>query len=108
MSLRRLDSLGSFSPRAFHHGRNHLSFSADSTRLRSNGIEFRSPIPIAVWLEMAVELDAGESGEPVVCNGIVVSCVGDCLMGYTICIVFLSLNEASQRRLSQIVDSRLA
>lgn len=108
MSSGRLDRSGAFSSSDSTGRETHLTLKLDAVQLRPNGLEFRSPTPMVVWREMSVELEVGRDAKPFVCRGIVVSCAGDKYLGFTVCMLFLSLNPQAQQRLSQIIDSRLA
>ncbi len=82
MSSGRLDRSGTFSLRVSQGSEIRFSLTMDAVQVRRNGIEFRSPSPVVAWREMTVELEVGEEGDPLVCRGIVVSCVGDKYLGY--------------------------
>ena len=84
-----------------------LNLSADTTRIRANGIEFRSTKPIAVWTEMTVALHGPDSQE-VGATGVVVDCRGDRHQGYTVSMVFMELTPLAQVRLSLMAFSNLA
>lgn len=84
-----------------------LNLSADTTRIRANGIEFHSAKPIAVWTEMTVALHGPDSQE-VSATGVVVECRGDRHQGYTVSMVFMELTPLAQARLSLMAYSNLA
>lgn len=85
-----------------------LNLSADTTRIRKNGIEFRSAAPIAAWTEMTVALRDPEDGQEVSATGVVVDCRGDRHQGYTVSMVFMELTPLAQARLSLMAYSNLA
>lgn len=84
-----------------------LDLAAATTRIRSNGIEFRSATPIATWTEMTVALH-GPGAEEVSATGVVVDCRGDRHQGYTVSMVFMELTPHAQARLSLMAYSSLA
>lgn len=86
----------------------HLHLAADSTRIRKNGIEFRSETPIAVWTEMTVALRDPEDGQDISATGVVVDCRGDRHQGYSISMVLMELTPLAQARLSLMAYSNLA
>ena len=85
-----------------------LHLAADSTRIRKNGIEFRSEMPIAVWTEMTVALRDPEDGLDISATGVVVDCRGDRHQGYSISMVLMELTPLAQARLSLMAYSNLA
>ncbi len=85
-----------------------LNLSADTTRIRKNGIEFRSAAPIAAWTEMTVALRDPADGRDVRATGVVVDCRGDRHQGYTVSMVFMELTPLAQARLSLMAYSNLA
>lgn len=108
MSSGRLDRSGAFSLSVSQGAETRLSLGLDSVQVRPNGIEFRSPTPVVAWREMTVELEADRDGNPLICRGIVVSCTGDKYLGYTVSVLFLSMNPQAEQRLAQMIHSRLA
>ena len=85
-----------------------LTLDAATTRIRKNGIEFRSATPIAPWTEMTVALSDPEDGQTVRATGVVVDCRGDRHQGYTVAMVFMELTPLAQARLSLMAFSNLA
>ncbi len=85
-----------------------LVLSAESTCIRKNGIEFRSPTPIPVWTEMTVALLDPADGVELPATGIVVDCRGDRHQGYAVAMVFMELTRFAQDRLSLMAYSNLA
>lgn len=85
-----------------------LNLAADTTRIRKNGIEFRSMTPIAAWTEMTVGLRDPEDGQEVCATGVVVDCRGDRHQGYMVSMVFMELTPLAQARLSLMAYSNLA
>lgn len=105
MATRKADS-ATFAAPAFPA--TQLSLSAATTRIRKNGIEFRSETPIAAWTEMTVALRDPEDGQGVSATGVVVDCRGDRHQGYTVSMVFMELSPLAQARLSLMAYSNLA
>ncbi len=91
----------------FPHRSTRLDLAAATTRIRPNGIEFRSTTPIATWTEMTVALH-GPTGEEISATGVVVDCRGDRHQGYTVSMVFMELTPQAQARLSLLAYSNLA
>lgn len=85
-----------------------LHLAADTTRIRKNGIEFRSETPIAAWTEMTVALSDPQDGREISATGVVVDCRGDRHQGYTVAMVFMELTPLAQVRLSLMAFSNLA
>lgn len=85
----------------------HLNLSTGTTRIRRNGIEFRSGGPISLWTEMTVCLH-GPDGQEVHATGVVVECRGDRHQGHTVSMVFMALTPLAQARLSRLAYSSLA
>ena len=85
-----------------------LTLSAATTRIRKNGIEFRSATPIALWTEMTVALSDPADGQAVRATGVVVDCRGGRHQGYTVVMVFMELTPLAQARLSLMAYSNLA
>ena len=84
-----------------------LTLASETTRIRTNGIEFRAAHPIAPWTEMTVSL-RGPDAEEVSATGVVVDCRGDRHQGYTVAMVFMELSPLAQARLSLMAYSNLA
>ena len=105
MATRKVDTAASSASSARNTTR--LSLAAGTTRIRSNGIEFRSTKPIAPWSEMTVAL-RGPEGDEVCATGVVVDCRGDRHQGYTVSMVFMELTPLAQARLSLMAYSNLA
>ncbi len=104
MATRKADSAPACAPaRAV----TRLDLAAGTTRIRSNGIEFRSTTPIAAWTEMTVALH-GPDAEEISATGVVVDCRGDRHQGYTVSMVFMELSPLAQARLSLMAYSSLA
>ncbi len=85
-----------------------LDLAAETTRIRKNGIEFRSETPITAWTEMTVTLRDPADGQDVRATGVVVDCRGDRHQGYTVSMVFMELTPLAQARLSVMAYSNLA
>jgi hypothetical protein len=103
MATRKVESAASATTRAA----SRLDLAAGTTRIRSNGIEFRSATPIAPWTEMTVVLH-GPQAEEISATGVVVDCRGDRHQGYTVSMVFMELTPHAQARLSLLAYSNLA
>jgi hypothetical protein len=103
MATRKVDSAALSNTRAA----SRLDLAAGTTRIRSNGIEFRSATPIATWTEMTVVLH-GPEAEEISATGVVVDCRGDRHQGYTVSMVFMELTPHAQARLSLLAYSNLA
>jgi hypothetical protein len=84
-----------------------LNLSTGTTRIRPNGIEFRSATPTPLWTEMTVSLH-GPEGQEISATGVVVECRGDRHQGYTVSMVFMELTLLAQARLSLLAYSSLA
>lgn len=102
----RKDNSAAFA--ATHRSATQLSLAADTTRIRQNGIEFRSMEPITPWTEMTVALRDPADGQEVSATGVVVDCRGDRHQGYTVSMVFMELTPLAQARLSLMAYSNLA
>ncbi len=105
MATRKADS-ATFTAAA--NSTTQLSLAAETTRIRKNGIEFRSLSPIAPWTEMTVALRDPEDGHEVSATGVVVDCRGDRHQGYSVSMVFMELTPQAQARLSLMAYSNLA
>ncbi|MFA6543073.1 MAG: hypothetical protein WCS99_01525 [Limisphaerales bacterium] len=105
MATRKADPAPFTAPRG---GATQLNLSADTTRIRKNGIEFHSADPIAAWTEMTVALSDPADGRDVRATGVVVDCRGDRHQGYTVSMVFMELTPLAQARLSVMAYSNLA
>ena len=105
MATRKVDSSAFAAPT---QSVTQLNLAAATTRIRKNGIEFRSASPIAVWTEMTVALHDPEDGQEVSATGVVVDCRGDRHQGYAVSMVFMELTPLAQARLSLMAYSNLA
>jgi hypothetical protein len=83
-----------------------LILSPDAVVIHKNGIEFRSPTPLAPWKEMTVELQADDDAK-VNCAGVVIACTGNKHSGYHISLVFTSLSKQAQLRLTSLAAAGL-
>jgi len=75
--------------------------------LRSNGIEFRSPVAFAPWTEMTVTLQSPLDHARVHCAGVVIACTGNRHTGYHVSLVFTSMSRQSQARLHALAHATL-
>ena len=105
MATRKADSASFTAPTRIAA---QLDLAAETTRIRRNGIEFRSETPIAAWTEMTVALRDPADGQDVRATGVVVDCRGDRHQGYTVSMVFMELTPLAQARLSLMAYSNLA
>src|ERR1700683_1275112 len=76
-----------------------LSLSADSVRIRKNGIEFHHEHPLTPWTEMTVTLQGPRDAKKVNFTGVIVECAGNREDGYEICMLFTHVSRLSQARL---------
>lgn len=104
MATRKVESAPAFS---VTRRATRLDLATATTRIRPNGIEFRSATPIATWAEMTVALH-GPEAEEISATGVVVDCRGDRHQGYTVSMVFMELTPHAQARLSLLAYSNLA
>jgi hypothetical protein len=108
MSSSKLDTSGVFEPVTVHAHQAQLTLSAETVRIRKNGIEFRTAKPIPTWNEMTVEMQSPEAAKKVRFTGVVVACDGNRHTGYQVSMVFTSLSRQSQERLQTLASARLA
>ena len=85
-----------------------LSLPPGSVVIRSNGIEFRSPVLFAPWTEMTLTLQSPADNARVRCAGVVIACTGNRHTGYHVSLVFTSMSRQSQARLHALAHSTLA
>jgi hypothetical protein len=85
-----------------------LHLPAHSVRLRKNGIEFHSHTQITTWTEINLALELPLNPKRFHCNGVVVACDGDPVMGYAVSVVFTALSRHAQAQLNSLVYSGLA
>jgi hypothetical protein len=76
-----------------------LALSAESVRIRKNGIEFHNEHPLSPWTEMTVTLQGPGDAKKVNFTGVIVECAGSLKDGYEICMLFTHLSRVSQARL---------
>jgi hypothetical protein len=76
-----------------------LTLSAESVRIRKNGIEFHNEHPLSPWTEMTVTLQGPGDAKKVNFTGVIVECAGNREDGYEICMLFTHLSRVSQARL---------
>jgi hypothetical protein len=105
MSARKLDSLGLLRSISFEALQTRLLLAPSDVKVRRNGVEFRSPKPIAPWTEMTVSLQSNRDTARVQCTGVVVACNGTRYAGYTVSMVFIDLSKQAQARLSILAYS---
>lgn len=82
-----------------------LSLPPGYFQVRSNGIEFHSPVRIAEWTEMTVEVETSAGGRSTRCAGVVVACRGNRHAGYRVCLLFTGLSAHDRNRLRAIALS---
>ena len=73
-----------------------LTLSAESVRIRKNGIEFHNEHPLSPWTEMTITLQSPADNGRVNCNGVVIACTGNKHAGYHVSLVFTSLTKQAQ------------
>jgi hypothetical protein len=108
MSSSKLDTSGVFGPVTVVAHQAQLTLSAETVRVRKNGIEFRTAKPIPTYNEMTVEMQSREDAKIVRFTGVVVACDGNRHTGYHVSMVFTSLSRQSQERLQTLASVRLA
>ena len=86
---------------------NRLQLSAQSFRVRKNGIEFKSATPLTLWSEMTVDLESPRDGRKIHCNGVIVACAGNRHSGFLVSMVFTNLSRQAQEKLNHLAVSRL-
>ena len=102
MSTTKLDTSGVFQPITVHTQKTQLLLSDREVSIRSNGIEFLSPSPIAAWTEVTVDLRSPQDQGPVRGTGVVVDCTGNRHSGYVVSLLFMNLTRQSQERLTNL------
>jgi hypothetical protein len=76
-----------------------VTLSAESVRIRKNGIEFHNEHPLSPWTEMTVTLQGPGDAKKVNFTGVIVECAGNREDGYEICMLFTHVSRVSQARL---------
>jgi hypothetical protein len=100
MSARKLGSIGSLQQDVTVEARQaRLTLSPQACVIHKNGIEFRSEIAFARWVEMTVTLQSPQDGAKVHCTGVVVDCTGTKHSGYYVSMVFTGLSKQAEARL---------
>jgi hypothetical protein len=84
-----------------------LSLSPESVVIHKGGIEFRSLMPFARWVEMTVSLQSPQDGGTVRCSGVVVDCSGNKHAGYHVSMIFTGLTKQAAARLSTLAGTQL-
>jgi len=107
MSARKLDTRNALTQQGVtvEARQTRLSLGPESVLFRKNGIEFRSPVPFAPWMEMTVTLQSPRDHGRVNCMGVVVACTGNRHGGYHVSMLFTSLSKQSQARLNAMAYS---
>jgi hypothetical protein len=107
MSARKIGSIGVGPDEsvAVHSRQTRLTLPPESVLIRKNGIEFRSPDPLAAWTEMTVVLQSPGEPDELTCNGIVVACAGNRHLGYHVSLLFTGLSKQSEQRLGLMADA---
>jgi len=109
MSARKLSSIGSIQQNVTVEARQaSLTLSPDAVVIHKNGIEFRSEIGFARWVEMTVSLQSPHDGAKVHCTGVVVDCTGSKHAGYHVSMVFTGLSKQAEARLSLMASPTLS
>jgi hypothetical protein len=107
MSARRIQDNGSLTNLTVEGRETRLTLSPDSVIISRNGIEFRSPTPIAPFKEMTVSIKSPKGEGRVNCTGVVISSTGNKHFGYHISMVFTSLSKQAQAKLNSMAYSPL-
>lgn len=84
-----------------------LTLSPDACVIHKNGIEFRSEVGFARWVEMTVSLESPHDGGKVHCTGVVVECTGNKHAGYHVSMVFTGLSKQAEARLNLMASPPL-
>jgi hypothetical protein len=108
MSASKLGKSDPFKPVTVRAHTTRLNLSADTVRIRKNGIEFRCDSPIPMWTEMTVTLETAVDPAKFEANGVVVACAGNRHSGYSISMVFTDLTLPEKARLQLLAFSTLA
>jgi hypothetical protein len=109
MSARKLGSIGSLQQNVTVEARQaRLTLSPDAVVIHKNGIEFRSEVGFARWVEMTVSLQSPHDGGKVHCTGVVVDCTGSKHAGYHVSMVFTGLSKQAEARLSLMAGPSLS
>src|SRR2546421_1731360 len=103
MSARRIENSGALQNVTVEARQTRLSLSPDSVIIHKNGIEFRSATPFSPWAEMTLTLQSPRDNGKVNCNGVVIACTGTKHAGYHVSMVFTSLSQHAEARLSAMV-----
>ena len=82
-----------------------LTLTPEAVSLHKGGIEFRSSVPFAPWVEMTVTLQSPNGLAKVNCTGVVVGCQGNKHAGYHVSMVFTSLSKQAEARLNTLVQA---
>ena len=109
MSARKIDNEGSLGqPVTVAARQTRLALTPEAVSLHKGGIEFRSDIPFAPWVEMTVSLQSPNDGARVNCMGVVVACLGNKHVGYHVSMVFTSMSKQAEARLHTLVHASAA
>jgi hypothetical protein len=106
MSARKIGGIGVAADKsvAVQSRQTRLTLPPASVLIRKNGIEFKSPDPLAAWTEMTVALQSPGEADELTCNAIVVACSGNRHLGYHVSLLFTGLSKQSEQRLSSMAD----
>jgi hypothetical protein len=107
MSARKIGCIGVDPEKtvAVQSRQTRLTLPPASVLIRKNGIEFRSPDPLAAWTEMTVALQSPGEADELTCNAIVVACSGNRHLGYHVSLLFTGLSKQSEERLSSMAEA---
>ena len=108
MSASKLGNNDPFHPVTVSSQTKSLHLSADSVRIRKNGIEFSSGSELPMWTEMTVSLETPFESRKFEANGVVVACNGNRHSGYTVSLIFTDLTLSDKARLQLLAFSSLA
>src|SRR5207245_6530787 len=79
---------------------------SSTARYRSNGIEFFSFQRLPLWSEVEVVTIESETGQRLSCRGVIVSCKGNPLFGYSVDLHLLNGPDHIKQQLGNITSFR--
>jgi PilZ domain len=109
MSARKIGCVGSpGQPVIVEARQTRLTLTPEAVSLHKGGIEFRSQVPFAPWVEMTLTLQSPQDSARVNCIGVVVDCQGNKHVGYHVSMVFTSMSKQAEARLHTLVHASAA
>jgi hypothetical protein len=106
MSARKIGSIETLEqPVTVEARQTRLTLNPEAVSLHKGGIEFRSKVPFATWVEMTITLQSPNDGARVNCTGVVVDCQGNKHVGYHVSMVFTSMSKQAEARLHSLVQA---